>query len=282
MKLLLVLFFAMLASAFSQVPIPSRPDGYAISTAPATSPVVIDAFVDLLCPDCKAAWPTLKAVIAAYPSDVYFLLHTFPLPYHTNAFIANQGLHVVDRASMHNRTALLAYADLLFGPAQSQFYNAATMDQTITQVIAAMAAATEKAGILSAAAYTAGIANSAINTETRVSWKYACSRAATGTPTFFLNGVYISADAGWSPSDWKSVIDPILKENREADAHFAKLLVQQPRAASATSAANSTCPSTEKVCDYAPHESECCLIGESCIPNVGCRCLKAQRMAGEC
>ena len=268
MKSFLLLTLCLFASlVMAQVPIPNRPDGYALSTGPATAPVVIDAFFDLLCPDSKAAWPIVKSVIAAYPSQLYLLLHTFPLPYHTNSFIANQGLHVIDHSSQHNRTALTAFTDLMFS-IQSEFYNAATVDSTITEVIAGMAAATEKAGLLSAKAFTAGIANSDINEETRISWKYTCSRAVTGTPTFFLNGVYISADATWTLSDWKSVIDPILKANA-VSAH------RHPQYTFLASQKSDNCTSGEKVCNYAPHESECCLAGEECILNVGCRCAKA-------
>lgn len=37
-----------------------------------------------------------------------------------------------------------------------------------------------------------------------------------------------------------------------------------------------TCPNNEKQCDYAPGKFECCLPGEGCIPNVGCRCLNEE------
>jgi len=268
-----LLFLAILStSVLSQVPIPTRPDGYALGTGPATSPVVVDAFFDLLCPDSKAAWPVVKSVIAAYPENLYFLLHTFPLPYHTNAFIANQGLHVIDHATSHNRTALLAYTDLLF-QTQAAFYNAPTMNQTINQVISNLATTVEQSGILSAKAYTAGIANSDINEETRISWKYTCSRAVVGTPTFFLNGVYISADSSWKVADWKSVIDPIIRAN-------SRTLLQHELTHSAVLssplAQNTTCPSTSKYCEYSPGKTECCIIGETCIPNVGCRCATAK------
>ena len=34
------------------VPLPARPDGFRIGNGP----VVIDEYLDLLCPDCMAAW----------------------------------------------------------------------------------------------------------------------------------------------------------------------------------------------------------------------------------
>jgi len=273
MKLLVsvsVLLFALslMSASTAQTPIPTRPDGYALGKAAATAPIVLDAFYDLLCPDSAASWPTIKQVVAAYPSDLYFLLHTFPLPYHTNSFIANQGLHVIDHTSHHNTTALLTYTDLLFN-IQASYYNAATANSTINSVIASLAAAVQAAGLLSSTAFIKGIADTDINYETRVSWKYACSRGAvTGTPTFLLNGVFVNADASWQLSDWQTVIDPIIKAGQRMErTHHVRMPVMS------ASAANSTCKAGQTECDYAPHESECCLPGENCIPNVGCRCV---------
>jgi len=211
--LVLVVVVCSMSSAAS-MPIPLRPDGYPLlSSAPATAPVVLEAFLDMLCPDSAAAWPTMKAVVAAYPSDVYFLMHTFPLPYHTNGFIAGQGVHVVDHGTMHNLTAVTAYADLLFS-VQASFFNAATKDKTITQVIAALADYVDAAGLLSSADFTQGIADTNINLETRYSWKYGCSRGMTATASFLLNGVWLPADGSWALADWKAVIDPLVQANQ--------------------------------------------------------------------
>ncbi len=75
-----------------------------------------------------------------------------------------------------------------------------------------------------------------------------------GTPTFFINGVTNSDSSSWSLDDWKSVIDPILASNEQVSSQIKD------------------CPAGQKECTYAPHKTQCCLAGESCIPNVGCRC----------
>ena len=75
-----------------------------------------------------------------------------------------------------------------------------------------------------------------------------------GTPTFFINGVFVDATSSWSLKDWQSVIDPILASN------------------GIDIAANKTCPAGQTTCTFAPERVECCLQGERCIPNVGCRC----------
>ncbi len=52
--------------------------------------------------------------------------------------------------------------------------------------------------------------NPSFESDTRIGWKYACSRAVYGTPTFFLNGVYLSASPAWTTMHWRKVIDPLL------------------------------------------------------------------------
>lgn len=41
-------------------------------------------FLDLLCPDCAAAWPNIKQVTDYYAENITTTIHTFPLPYHNN------------------------------------------------------------------------------------------------------------------------------------------------------------------------------------------------------
>lgn len=78
---------------------------------------------------------------------------------------------------------------------------------------------------------------------------------AVGTPTFLINGVAVSADASWSVDDWKSVVDPLLATNEQIDAPT-----------------NTTCKPDQKPCEFLPGKIQCCLPGENCIQNVGCRC----------
>jgi hypothetical protein len=41
--------------------------------------------------------------------------------------------------------------------------------------------------------------------ETRASWSYAISRGVTGTPTFFLNGVYIDGADQYNTTQWMQI-----------------------------------------------------------------------------
>jgi len=169
---LLAVAFAGFASA--QVPIPNRPDGYGVG-GPADAHVVIDMFLDLLCPDCKASWPTVLQVIQAYGTKIHFRIHTFPLPYHTNAFVVAQGLHVIANATNRNLDAIYQFATKVFDN-QEMWYNAATANITILQVVDSLATFAAQTGLVTKDKFLAGIASADINYETRISWKYTCSR----------------------------------------------------------------------------------------------------------
>lgn len=86
---------ASLVTAGATPPIPVRPPGYRKGSP--SAPVRLEAFVDLLCPDSKAAWPVIQDVYNSYTGDVLELVvHLFPLPYHTNAFATAQSALVVN------------------------------------------------------------------------------------------------------------------------------------------------------------------------------------------
>jgi len=278
-----LLFFVFVVGVSGQTPIPTRPDGYPVGMA--TAPVVLEAFYDLLCPDSKASWPAIQQVISNYGMNLYFIFHTFPLPYHTFSFIANQGMHVIANITNNNQKVIYQYASLIFDQ-QAMYYNAPTMNSSTTEVVNSLASlVSSQLKVIKAEDFIAGIADVSINYQTRVSWKYGCSRGqVTGTPTFLINGVFIDASPQWTLADWQQMIDPLLlangininqqtstnsiksQQNHLSNQRHSKLFVSSPYT-------NSSCPDGESVCNYAPDKMECCLAGENCIPNVGCRCV---------
>lgn len=272
MKLLSVLVVACvaMAGALAQTPIPTSPGDNAFGIGAFDAPIVIDGFFDLLCPDCADTWPTVKQVLQAYGTKQLRLnFHTFPLPYHTYAFYANQGMHIVNDYAPGNTWK---YVDMMFNQ-QSNFWNPINMDNTTNEIVTAMSSLVESSKILDAKTFSAGLQNDTLNYATRVSWKYGTSRGVTGTPTFLVNGVVTSADPSWTLADWQSLLNPILGINTEEVAKPARnsrhfRAIKNPFAM----AANETCPPKQTLCNYAPKKFECCLAGENCIPNVGCRC----------
>jgi protein-disulfide isomerase len=76
------------------VPLPNTMDGFV--SGQLTAQVTLDTFIDLLCPDCAADYPTIKQVAAHYgPAKLQWRMHFFPLPYHTWAFMAAQTAHTI-------------------------------------------------------------------------------------------------------------------------------------------------------------------------------------------
>ena len=171
-SILLTIVFVAFATA--QVPIPSRPDGYGVG-GPADAHVVVEMFLDPLCPGCKAAWPTVLQVIQAYGTRIHVRIHTFPLPYHTNSFVASQGLHVVANVTNQNLDTIFQYATKVFDN-QQIWYNDATKTMTMPQVVDSLAAFVDRVGLVPKAKFADGMASVDLNGETRISWKYACSR----------------------------------------------------------------------------------------------------------
>jgi protein-disulfide isomerase len=257
-------------SVQAQAPIPYRPDGYQIG-GPVSAPIVFDAFVDLLCPDCAAAWPNIKAVTDHYGSNISVVLHTFPLPYHTLGFTIAQAAHVIiDQEPSIARE----FGDFMFGT-QSVYWNSILQNSTTTQVLAQLTEQVVSKGFVSQEVFTAGMADDNINEETRVSWKFACSKGVLGTPTFFVNGVNIpAADPTWTLSDWQILLDPLLQPQPPARkvAPVKPKCVQRKHNSHTHLKRGMTCPAGEPTCTYLPGKTQCCLPGEMCIPNVGCRC----------
>jgi len=91
LTLYLLLTSALIAVVNSQIPLPKRPLGFIYKEGEPSAPIHLTAFVDLTCPDSQQAWPTVKKVADIYgPETIQFTVQLFPLPYHTNAFMAAQ------------------------------------------------------------------------------------------------------------------------------------------------------------------------------------------------
>lgn len=151
------------------VPLPNLPDGFRVGAA---GPVV-ETFMDMLCPDCAGDWPTMAALRAHYGAKISFILHTFPLPYHTFAFRAAQGAHVI--ASLNTTSpaeAVYDYATMMFAN-QGDFYGPDLNQTWVDNHIAELASSTLG---YSAAAVAAGLADGNLNEDTRISVRVCRSR----------------------------------------------------------------------------------------------------------
>jgi len=260
-------------SVQAQAPIPYRPDGFTVSQGSTTSPIQFDMFLDLLCPDCAAAWPNVKDVMDYYKDQINTVIHFFPLPYHTYGFTVAQSAHVFIQATQPSYSVLRNFSDYIFTN-QAQFWNSAVNTISPAQVVSNLGQLVEEGGFLTASQFNAGMADDNINENTRVSWKYACSRGVLGTPTFFVNGVNVNGDPSWTLAEWRTLLDPLLQPLPPMKVAAKKTPACKNRKHSTRTfhQVAGNCPTGEPECDYSPGKYECCYAGEMCIPNVGCRC----------
>ncbi|CAH1435418.1 unnamed protein product [Lactuca virosa] len=206
---LLILSFAVVLIR-SQSIYPSRYDGFVYKKrAASTDTVLIEAFYDPVCPDSRDSWAPLKQAVDHYgPTVVSLIVHTFPLPYHDNAFITSRVLHIVNDLNSSATYPLLE----AFFKYQEQFYNAKT--NNISRAAAldkVIGFASRTLGNSIQSAIRSGFNDSKTSIKTRVSFKYGCMRGVYGTPFFFVNGflVPVSDDDVIDYNGWRKIIDPL-------------------------------------------------------------------------
>jgi protein-disulfide isomerase len=185
-------------------PIPSRYDGFALGRAEAL--VHVEAFYDLMCPDCRDSWPAVREMLAAMGGPVRFTLHAFPLPYHRNAFLAAQAAQALGASGHANASAhVFAWTEAVFA-AQGELGNGATESMTTSQVKRKLEALAR-----SSTGQDVDMFTDAADRAARVSWKYACYRGVFGTPTYLVNGVPAPDDAGsWDADQWIKFVSGVL------------------------------------------------------------------------
>uniref|UniRef100_M1CV47 Uncharacterized protein n=1 Tax=Solanum tuberosum TaxID=4113 RepID=M1CV47_SOLTU len=181
-----------------------------------TKSIVIEAFLDPVCPDSRDSWPPLKKALHHYGSRVSLVVHTFPLPYHDNAFTTSRALHIVNKL---NSSATFRLLEAFFDQ-QDKFYNQATFNLSKASVVDEVAKFTSnKIGNSNYAAVKAGFTDPKTDQATRISFKYGCVKGVYGAPFFFVNGFPLPD--GGSPLDyktWRDVIDPLISPEEQLRA----------------------------------------------------------------
>ncbi|KAI4968109.1 uncharacterized protein LOC123424516 [Hordeum vulgare subsp. vulgare] len=214
--LLLVLVAVVTAAGRcgAQVPVPARTVGFVYggqAWAPAWGEaVVVEAFFDPLCPDSRDAWPPLQRAADHFGARrVAVVVHLFPLPYHSNAFIACRSIHAAHKL---NASAVYPLLEKFF-KYQEDYYNAPTYIKTRAAVVAEIAnnLVTPIIGEANLAAYIAGFNDSRSDQAARISFKFGCARGVTGTPYYFVNGIPLNdLDFPLNYDKWISTLDPLV------------------------------------------------------------------------
>jgi protein-disulfide isomerase len=165
---------------------------------PKDSPVTIVEFGDLQCPACKAAQPTIEALVAAEP-NARFVFQNFPL-------------------EMHNWAAKgAAYADCVGRASNEAFWKFVSKTYE-TQADITSETADEKLTALAEGAGVKGadIAACAAKPETKAhvdaSLALGKSVDVSGTPTLFINGRKIGSFDARLSEVYKSLVEFAAKE----------------------------------------------------------------------
>lgn len=76
----IVVCFSAIRANSQSLP-PARPDGFVYSTHPVDSDtIIIEAFLDPVCPDSRDAWWPLKKTLDHYGPRLWLIVHLLPLP----------------------------------------------------------------------------------------------------------------------------------------------------------------------------------------------------------
>ncbi|CAH3155639.1 unnamed protein product [Pocillopora meandrina] len=200
-------------------PLPRRTPGFVFNGGKSNAAIHLSAFLDLTCADSKRVWPMIKKLANKYgPTKIRLTVHFFALAYFDNAFRALKSVFTV---AAYNSSLLFPWVDDVFKN-QDQLKNSARtwtmspedifkMKTCVIQIARVITQMAKRTGILSRV-MSDGLRSHDIESEARMAWKFACSKAVMGTPTFFLNDVFIGVDASsnWGEKQWNGMIDKIL------------------------------------------------------------------------
>lgn len=193
--------------SFSQTPIPAKPLGYTyLSPSDGQSPkVVLEIFYDHLCSDSKANWVFMKEVLQNLSHEqVTAIMHIFPLPYHHNAYFAQQVGVVVRQEAADFK----GYIQLIFDN-QDKFVSGA-VNMTEPQVQHLLASLTAKSLGIDEEKIVAGFKDEVVGEKARYAYDYAAYRSVSGTPIFMVNGVISSEAGGYGADQWEQFIRKLL------------------------------------------------------------------------
>ena len=167
---------------------------------PKDAPVTIVEFGDLQCPACKAAQPTIEALVAAEP-NARFVFQNFPLDIHN---WAAKGAAYADCVGRASNEAFWKFVSKTY-ETQSDI-TAETVDEKLTAI--ADGAGVKGAEIAACAAKT--------ETKARVDASLALGKSVdvTGTPTLFINGRRVGSFDPRMSDIYKSLVEFAAKQGK--------------------------------------------------------------------
>ena len=166
------------------------------------APVTIVIWSDFQCPYCSRVEPTMQQIRDAYgPDRVRMIWKNFPLPFHNNAKPAAEA--ALGAFAMGGNDAFWKWHDTAFKNQQ-----ALGTDSYVKWA--------QDAGVKDIAAYKAGLDGHKWADKVEKDKNEGSAAGATGTPAFFVNGVFINGAQQFD--SYKKVVD---QELQKAQAKIA-------------------------------------------------------------
>lgn len=207
-----------LVTCHAQLDIPRRELGYVYNDGHPCASVKMAAYLDPTCDDSQKAYPTLLKVADHFGAqDLQLTVHMFPLPYHRNSHVISKGAQLIDqfKSTVKNATVFdwfkIIYDNLdkLTPSGSAQLNDIQVLDALLApmaQTVCGIEPKDFKDGVAS---------GTPIDSNTRLAWKYGCTRGVYGTPMFTVNDVFVNADPSWTVAQWVNLIKPLLKDSRK-------------------------------------------------------------------
>jgi hypothetical protein len=191
---------------FPPIPVVSPEHGFRYNPPGPFQPAVkVEMFIDLFCPDSEADFPVLMRVADYYGNmRLNLVIQHLPLTYHRNAFLALQGLYVIQDQRPFET---FQYMQIMLRN-NANFSTAATVDKSETEVLEMMADVAVTATSIERDVFLAEISRYRPNGIR--AWKYAIKRQMSGTPSYAVNGVALDLTGTPTYDDWLAFLDPLV------------------------------------------------------------------------
>ncbi|CAA0831073.1 Thioredoxin superfamily protein [Striga hermonthica] len=185
LSVVLLLLLCLSSPISGQFNIPARPDGLWYGDKRLEpGQILIEAFLDPVCPDSRDSWPPLKKALEDYGDRVKLITAKLWYEYIAEAFFNNQ--------------------ENFYGDSTFNLSRAIITDRIVKFSIKAL-------GDSFQSAIESGFENNATDYLTRVGFKQGCIRGVYATPYFFVNGfTFAEPGSAQNYSTWRNVLDPLV------------------------------------------------------------------------
>ncbi|MEO0409109.1 MAG: thioredoxin domain-containing protein [Cyanobacteria bacterium P01_A01_bin.135] len=186
-------------------PVPPRPSGYRIGSGDA--PLQIEAFLDLECPFCKKAWPTLLALVNQESgSRLAVTVQPTILSDHRQSWDLTKTLTAIAQQEPLKAWTFISHLYQRQQDFQGSAFNAKTRQdlfQLIERLVREFDAEVPIANMMADIKADDGSTAS----RTKPSIRYAITRGVWSTPTFFINGSEVpQLESSSTIGDWRDFL----------------------------------------------------------------------------